>query len=202
MNRFLAITTIEEATAFVEMAQGFMDRIAALPFPTIAAINGFALGGGLEIALACDIRIASRTATMGLPEVRYGILAGAGGTQRLSRLLGPGRAKLLMYTGRRIGSEQALAIGLVDEIVEPDRLLPTALQVAEEIAANSPVAVRQVKRCVDEGLQMTLEDGLALERRCWAELIPRRDYLEGVAAWLEKRKPTYPYGPMPGEDQA
>jgi len=202
MNRFLEIRSIAEASAFVEMAQGFMDRIAALPFPTLAAINGFALGGGLEIALACDIRIASRTATMGLPEVRYGILAGAGGTQRLARLLGPGRAKLLMYTGRRIGSAEALAIGLVDEVVEPDRLLPTAFQVAGEIAANSPVAVRQVKRCVDEGLQLTLEDGLALERQCWAELIPHGDYREGVAAWLEKRKPTYPYGPMPGEDRA
>jgi len=201
MNRFLEIRSVEEATAFVEMAQGFMDRIAALPFPSIAAINGFALGGGLEIALACDIRIASRTATMGLPEVRYGILAGAGGTQRLSRLVGSGRAKLLMYTGRRIDADRALAIGLVDEVVEAGRLLPAAFQVAEEIAANSPVAVRQVKRCVDEGLELSLEKGLALERKYWAELIPHRDYLEGVAAWLEKRKPQYPYGPIPGEDR-
>jgi enoyl-CoA hydratase/carnithine racemase len=198
MNRFLEIRSLEQATAFVEMAQGFMDRIAALPYPTIAAINGFALGGGLEIALACDIRIASRTATLGLPEVRYGILAGAGGTQRLARLVGPGRAKLLMFTGRRIGAAQALALGLVDEVVDPERLLSTASEVAEEIAANSPVAVRQVKRCVDEGLELPLEEGLALERRYWAELIPRGDYLEGVAAWLENRKPRFPDGPMPG----
>ena len=122
MNRFLEIKTVEDARAFVEMVQGFMDRIAALPFPTIAALNGYALGGGLEIALACDIRIASRKATLGLPEVRYGILAGAGGTQRLARLVGAGRAKLLMYTGRPIGAEEALSIGLVEAVVEAENL--------------------------------------------------------------------------------
>jgi len=193
MNRFLEIETVEDGTAFVEMIQGFMNRIAALPFPTLAAVNGYALGGGLEIALACDIRIASRTATLGLPEVRYGILAGAGGTQRLSRLVGPGQAKLLMFTGRRIGAEEALSIGLVDAVVDADRLLPESLALAAEIAANSPVAVRQVKRCVDEGLDLPLEEGLALERRYWAELIPHGDYLEGVRAWFEKRKPTFPH---------
>ncbi len=202
MNRFLEIHTLAEANAFVEMAQGFTDRVAALPYPTIAALNGFALGGGLELALACDIRIASRTATLSLPEVRYGILAGAGGTQRLARLVGPSRAKLLMFTGRRIDADRALAMGLVDEVVEPDRLLPTARQVAEEIAVNSPVAVRQVKRCVDEGLALSLEEGLALERKYWAGLIPHRDYLEGVAAWREKRTPRFPYGPIPGDDRA
>lgn len=193
MNRFLEIETVEDARVFVEMVQGFMDRIAALPFPTIAALNGYALGGGLEIALACDIRIASRTATLGLPEVRYGILAGAGGTQRLSRLVGAGRAKLLMYTGRRIGAEEALSIGLVEAVVEPEQLLPESLKLAAEIASNSPIAVRHVKRCVDEGLQLPLEDGLALERRYWAELIPHGDYLEGVRAWFEKRKPRFLY---------
>jgi len=202
MNRFLEIHTVPEATAFVEMAQGFANRVAALPYPTIAAINGFALGGGLELALACDIRLASRTATLSVPEVRYGILAGAGGTQRLARLVGPGRAKLLMFTGRRIDSDRALAMGLVDEVVEPDQLLPTALQVAGEIAVNSPVAVRQVKRCVDEGLALPLEQGLALERKYWAELIPHRDYLEGVAAWRQKREPRFPDGPVPDDDRA
>jgi enoyl-CoA hydratase/carnithine racemase len=192
MNRFLEIKTVEDARAFVELVQGFMDRIAALPFPTIAALNGYALGGGLEIALACDIRIASRKATLGLPEVRYGILAGAGGTQRLARLVGAGRAKLLMYTGRPIGAEEALSIGLVEAVVEAENLLPEALRVAGEIAANSPVAVRHVKRCVDEGLQLPLADGLALERSYWTGLIPHGDYLEGVKAWFEKRKPRFP----------
>lgn len=192
MNRFLEIETVEDATAFVRMVQGFMDRIAALPFPTIAAVNGYALGGGLEIALACDIRIASRRATLGLPEVRYGILAGAGGTQRLSRLVGPGRAKLLMFTGRRVTAEEALAIGLVDAVVDAERLIPEAAGIAAEIAANSPIAVRHVKRCVDEGLDLPLEQGLSLERRYWAGLIPHGDYKEGVRAWLEKRKPQFP----------
>jgi enoyl-CoA hydratase/carnithine racemase len=173
------------------MAQGFMDEIAALPFPTIAAVNGFALGGGLEMALACDIRIASKKAVLGLPEARYGILAGAGGTQRLSRLIGPGRAKLLMYTGRHINAEQGLSIGLVEAVVEADRLLSECFSLAREIAVNSPAAVRNVKKCVDEGLDLPLARGLALERKYWAGLIPRGDYREGVSAWFEKRKPKY-----------
>ena len=200
MNRFLEIQSVEDAKAFVEMAQGFMGRIAALPFPTIAALNGYALGGGLEIALACDLRIASQKATLGLPEVRYGILAGAGGTQRLSRLVGTGRAKLLMYTGRHIGAEEALSIGLVEAVVEAENLLPESLRVAAEIAANSPVAVRHVKRCVDEGLDLPLVEGLALEREYWAGLIPHGDYLEGVKAWFEKRKPKFGYGATRGDE--
>jgi len=192
MGRFLEIHDEADATVFVEWVQGFMDRIAALPFPTLAAVNGYALGGGLEMALACDLRIAAREATFGLPEVRYGILAGAGGTQRLARLVGPGRAKLLMYTARRIGAEEALAIGLVEAVVDGDRLLAEARGIAAEIAANSPIAVRHVKRCVDEGLDLPLDQGLALERRYWAGLIPNGDYKEGVRAWMEKRNPKFP----------
>jgi enoyl-CoA hydratase/carnithine racemase len=191
MNRFLEIKSLEQAKRFVKTAQGFMDKIAAVPYPTIAAVNGFALGGGLELALSCDLRIASKTAVLGLPEVRYGILAGAGGTQRLSRLIGPGRAKFLMYSGRAIGAERALSIGLVEAVVEPERLLPECLEVAKEIAGNSPAAVRNVKKCVDEGIDLPLARGLELERRYWAGLIPCGDYLEGVNAWFEKRKPVY-----------
>jgi enoyl-CoA hydratase/carnithine racemase len=193
MNRFLKIKSIADAKAFVKMAQDFMDDIAAVSYPTIAAINGFALGGGLEIALACDIRIASKTAMLGLPEVRYGLLSGAGGTQRLSRLIGTGQAKLLMYTGRYISAEQARQIGLVDRVVDAEQLLPESFEVAEEIAANSPVAVRHIKKCVDEGIELSLENGLAIERKYWAELIPYGDYIEGVNAWLERRKPKYRY---------
>jgi enoyl-CoA hydratase/carnithine racemase len=129
---------------------------------------------------------------LGLPEVRYGLLAGAGGTQRLARLVGPGRAKLLMYTGRNIGAEEALAIGLVEAVVDAERLLADSLQLAAEIVTNSPVAVRNVKRCVDHGLGLPLEQALSMERRYWAELIPYGDYREGVRAWFEKRKPRYP----------
>jgi len=200
MNQFLEINSRDEALRFVQSAQTFMDRIAALPFPTIAALNGYALGGGLEIALACDLRIAARTATLGLPEVRYGLLAGAGGTQRLARLVGPGRAKLMMYTGRHIGAEEALAIGLVEAVVDAENLLAESLQLAAEIATNSPVAVRGVKRCVDQGLELPLEQALSLERRCWAELIPYGDYREGVRAWFEERQPSYPDVPGVGAD--
>jgi enoyl-CoA hydratase/carnithine racemase len=192
MNRFLTIHTQAEAEAFVRKAQAFMDRIAALPFPTIAAINGYALGGGLEIALACDLRVASREAVLGLPESRYGILAGAGGTQRLARLVGPGQAKRLMYAARQIGAEEAFAIGLVEQLAEPAQLLADAHALAREIAANSPVAVRHIKRCVDEGFDLPLAQALALERRYWAELIPAGDYREGVKAWLERRAPRFP----------
>ncbi|MBS0394241.1 MAG: enoyl-CoA hydratase/isomerase family protein [Proteobacteria bacterium] len=196
MNHFLEIRSREDAERFVASAQQLMDRIAALPFPTIAAMNGYALGGGLEIALACDLRVAAQGARLGLPEVRFGLLAGAGGTQRLARLVGPGRAKLLMYTGRQLSAEEALAVGLVESVVAPERLLPECLALAAEIAANSPVAVRHVKRCVDEGLELPLGQALALERRLWAELIPHGDYREGVRAWLEKRKPRYPDAPV------
>ena len=198
MNRFLQIHSLEEARAFVELVQGFIDRIAHLPYPTIAAVNGYALGGGLEIALACDLRVAARSAALGLPEARFGLLAGAGGTQRLARLVGPGRAKFMMYTGRQFGAAEALSMGLVEMVVEPEELLPVSLRLATEIAENSPVAVRNIKRCVDLGLGLPLPQALELERRLWAELIPYGDYREGVQAWLDKRPPTYPDVPGTG----
>ena len=200
MNRFLTLKTLADARAFVELAQGFMNAIAAMPYPTIAAINGYALGGGLEIALACDIRVASSSAILGLPEARYGILAGAGGTQRLARLVGSGRAKLMMYTGRQFTADQALNFGLVEHVSAPEQLLTDSMAMAREIAGNSPIAVRHIKRCVDEGLDLPLERALALERDYWAGLIPYRDYLEGVQAWLEKRQPDYPDLPTHQDD--
>jgi enoyl-CoA hydratase/carnithine racemase len=198
MNRFLTLKTLADARAFVEMAQGFMDAIAALPYPTIAAINGYALGGGLEIALACDVRVASGNAILGLPEARYGILAGAGGTQRLARLVGPGRAKLIMFTGRQFTATEALALGLVEQVVPPEDLLESTMALARAMAANSPIAVRHIKQCVDQGLDLPLDRALALERDLWAGLIPYGDYLEGVQAWLERRAPEYrdPTGPQ------
>jgi enoyl-CoA hydratase/carnithine racemase len=192
MNRFLTLRTLEDATAFVQFAQDFMNAIAATPYPTIAAINGYALGGGLEIALACDLRLAASTAILGLPEARYGILAGAGGTQRLARLVGPGRAKLMMYTGQQFTADEARSLGIVETVVPPEDLLAESLAVARQIATNSPIAIRHIKRCVDEGLDGSLDAGLAVERRYWAGLIPYGDYREGVQAWLDKRAPQYP----------
>jgi enoyl-CoA hydratase/carnithine racemase len=197
MNRFLTLKTLADARAFVELAQGFMNAIAATPYPTIAALNGYALGGGLEIALACDIRVASSSAILGLPEARYGILAGAGGTQRLARLVGPGRAKLMMYAGGQFTAAEALEFGLVEQVSAPEHLLARSMTIAREIAGNSPIAVRHIKHCVDQGLDLPLEQALALERDYWADLIPHGDYLEGVQAWLERRRPNYPNPPTP-----
>jgi enoyl-CoA hydratase/carnithine racemase len=138
------------------------------------------------------MRIAAEGARIGLPEVTFGILAGAGGTQRLARLIGPGRAKMMMYTGRQHTAAEAVALGLVDKVVPAEQLLVESLAVARDIAANSPMAVRNVKRCVDEGLAVPLAQGLALERDYWIRLIAHGDFREGVGAWLEKRAPTYP----------
>ena len=186
---FQTITDESRARAFVERVQGAMDSVAAIPVPVIAAINGTALGGGLELALACDIRIALPTARLGLPETRWGILAGAGGTQRLARLVGPGAAKLMMYTASPVDGHQALSMGLVDQV--SDSPLDDALDVATRIAQNSPRAVRSVKRCVDEGLDLPLREGLRLERELWIDLIPDGDLNEGARSFLERRPPAY-----------
>lgn len=191
INRFLAIKSEEEAQQFVKLAQGLMDGIASIECPVLAAVNGYALGGGTEIALACDIRIASEDAVFGLPEVQYGILAGAGGTQRLARLIGPGRAKLMMYSADKIGASEAFNIGLIDKVTSGPELMLETMRLARKIAANSPAAVRNVKKCVDEGLNVDLVEGLRLERDYWARLIPKGDYIEGAKAFLEKRSPVF-----------
>lgn len=193
MNDFRSIQSVSEARNFVQTAQDFMNRIAAIPCPTIAAINGFALGGGVEIALACDIRLASKTAVLGLPEVKFGLFPGAGGTQRLCRLIGPGRAKWLMYTGRSISAEQALAMGVVEAVAAPERLLPESFALAKEIASNSPAATAYVKKCVEEGFDLPMAEGLSLETDYWVDLIGLGDYKEGVNAWFEKRKPSFSF---------
>lgn len=191
-NRFLTITDADTARTFVERAQQVMDKVAAIPCPVIAAINGAALGGGLELALACDIRIAGATAVMGLPETRWGILAGAGGTQRLARLVGPGVAKRLMYTAAPVDAVEALRIGLVEAVSTQPDPLEDALELARAITVNSPRAIRNVKRCVDDGLSLDLAAGLALERDLWVDLIPEGDLQEGAAAFFGRRDPSYP----------
>lgn len=191
-NRFLSVTDADTARAFVERAQQVMDKVAAIACPVIAAINGAALGGGLELALACDIRIAGTTAVMGLPETRWGILAGAGGTQRLARLVGPGVAKRLMYTAAPVDAAEALRIGLVEMISSQPDPLEDAVALACTICVNSPRAIRNVKRCVDEGLDLDLSAGLAHERDLWVDLIPDGDLQEGAAAFFERRDPHYP----------
>ena len=191
-HRFQKITDEATAREFVERVQGLMDRVAALRMPVIAAVNGTALGGGCELALACGIRVAGPRAKMGQPEVRWGILAGAGGTQRLSRLVGPGMSKLMPYTAQPVDAAEALRIGLVEAVSEDDDPLGLALEIADQITVNSPRAIRSVKQCVDRGLYVDLPAGLKLERELWIDLIPDGDLTEGAAAFFDKRDPVYP----------
>ncbi len=159
--------------------------------PVIAAINGVALGGGLEIALCADIRIAASHAKLGLPEARIGALPAAGGTQRLPRLIGPGHAKALMFTCDHISAEQALRIGLVNEVTAPEALLPTAFAMAARIAANAPLSLRFIKQAIDLGLQTGIDAGLEYERYAAAIVISSEDRTEGMRAFVEKRKPVF-----------
>jgi E-phenylitaconyl-CoA hydratase len=159
--------------------------------PIIAAINGFCLAGGLEIALACDLRIASETATFGLPEVTRGIIPGAGGTQRLPRLVGPERALDLIMTGRRIDAVEAEHMGLVSRVVAPEQLQAEALKTAQQIAGNGPLAVRAAKSAVWRGLDLSLEEGLRIEQLIAEPVRQSEDAQEGPRAFLEKRKPQF-----------
>jgi enoyl-CoA hydratase/carnithine racemase len=159
--------------------------------PVIAAVNGIALGGGTELALASDIRIASKNATMGLTETRLAIIPGGGGTQRLPRLVGKGKAKELIFTGRRVDAAEALDIGLVNKICEPDELLNECRQMAAMICETGPIAIEQAKYAINYGLETDLHTGLAIESNAYWVTIPTEDRLEGLAAFREKRKAVY-----------
>lgn len=170
----------------------FAERLARLQAPTIAALNGLAFGGGLEITLACDFRIAAEGARFALPEVGLGIVPGAGGTQRLPRLVGPMRAKELILTGRRIGAEAALEMGLVSKVVPAGSLMEEARALAEEIAANSPLALAYAKAAVDLASETSIEQGLRYETAAIRATLASEDYAIGLAAFAEKRAPEFP----------
>jgi enoyl-CoA hydratase/carnithine racemase len=170
---------------------GGITRNLAVDKPVVAAINGHCLAGGLEIALACDLRVASENATFGLPEVTRGILPGAGGTQRLPRLVGPERALDLILTGRRIDAREAERMGLVGRVVPFDRLRDEALALASQIAENAPLAVRAAKAAVWRGLDLPLAEGLRLEQLLAEPVRQSEDAQEGPRAFLEKRKPVF-----------
>jgi enoyl-CoA hydratase/carnithine racemase len=176
---------------FIFTIRDLFSSIENLNKPVIAAVNGVALGGGTELALACDIRIASATASMGLTETRLAIIPGAGGTQRLPRLIGRGKAKELIFTGRRVPAEEALAIGLVNQVCEPDQLRKTCDAMAAEICETGPIAIEQAKYAINHGLETDLHTGLAIESNAYWVTIPTQDRLEGLAAFREKRKPVY-----------
>ena len=166
--------------------------LLALPQPAIAAVHGFALGGGCELALSCDLVVADETATFGLPEVTVGLVPGGGGTQLALRRLGPGRAADLVLTGRKVGIDEAERLGLVDRRVPAGQDGPAALELAGQIAANSPVAVRAAKRAIRHGWGVSLEAGLDIEDAAWRTAALSADRREGVAAFVEKRKPAWP----------
>ena len=182
----------EAGMAFGAFGQKVFAKIEALRQPSIAMIPGFALGGGCELALACDIRIASEKARFGQPEVGLGITAGFGGTQRLPRLIGPSRAKLLMMTGNHSKGEAALAMGLVDMVFPAEELLEAAVNMAKEMAAKPPLALEYVKWAVNEGMQMDLDRALLFESALFAHLYSTEDQKEAMSAFLEKR-PTRPF---------
>src|SRR5208337_4550061 len=175
------IFTIRNLFTFIE----FMNK------PVIAAVNGIALGGGTELALACDIRIASESATMGLTETRLAIIPGAGGTQRLPRIIGRGKAKELIFTGRRVEAQEALQIGLVNRVCPPETLLGECRAMARMICEAGPIAVQQAKYAINYGLEADLHTGLAIEANAYWVTIPTADRLEGLAAFGEKRRPVY-----------
>jgi len=177
--------------AWGKMGQLVMSKIESLPQPVIAAVNGFALGGGCELAMACDIRIASAKAKFGQPEVSLGIPPGFGGTQRLSRLIGKGRAKELIFTGDMIGADEAYRIGLVNKVVALEELLPTAKELANKIILRAPLAVQFSKAAIDKGADMDLASGIAYEAEVFGLCFATDDQKEGMGAFLEKRKPTF-----------
>jgi len=181
----------EEVGPFVERLRATFTAIEQLPMPTIAAIEGAALGGGLELALGCDLRVAGNKAVLGVPETSLAIIPGAGGTQRLPRLIGLGRAKELMFTADRIGSERAEEIGLVNYAVEGGTATDRALDIAARIAKNGPIAVRLAKKAASAGMQADISTGMDIERGCYAQVITTKDRLEGLAAFREKRMPNY-----------
>jgi enoyl-CoA hydratase/carnithine racemase len=181
----------EEVHAFHDGLRRALRGIEEAPQVFVAALNGAALGGGLELALACDLRIAADSAEVGLPEVGLGIIPGGGGTQRLARLVGVARAKDLVLTARRIGAAEALAAGVVLRVAPATRLLDEALAYAGEVARNAPVSLRQAKRAIDDGLHLSLDDALALENRLYQDCLGTRDRVEALRAFAEKRPPVF-----------
>ena len=180
-----------EMAARASALTGAFDTLARVPTPVVAAINGYALGGGCELALTCDWRVAAEDAQLGQPEINLGVIPGAGGTQRLARLLGPARAKDLVMTGRFVGAAEALAIGLVDRVVPPADVYTAARDLVRPFVTGPAQALRAAKLAVDGGLEMDLASGLAWESQLFAALFATDDKAEGMAAFVEKRKPDF-----------
>ena len=181
----------EQVRQFIFTLRSLFTFIEYMNKPVIGAVNGIALGGGTELALACDIRIASESATMGLTETRLAIIPGGGGTQRLPRIIGRGKAKELIFTGRRVDAKEALEIGLVNKVAPAGKLIDECLEMAAMICEAGPIAISQAKYAVNHGCEVDLHSGLAIESNAYWVTIPTEDRMEGLTAFREKRKPVY-----------
>ena len=184
----MSTLTATEGEAFGKHGNDVFRRIETLPIPTIAAINGFALGGGCELSMSCDIRICSESAVFGQPEVGLGITPGFGGTQRLARLISPGMAKQLIYTAKNIKADEAYRIGLVNAVYPAEELMPAAEKLANTIANNAPIAVRACKKAINDGLQVDMDQAIVIEEKLFGSCFKTADQIEGMGAFLEKRK--------------
>ena len=188
----MSTLTKAEGEAFGKVGNDVFRKIETLPIPVIAAINGFALGGGNELAMSCDIRVCSENAVFGQPETGLGITPGFGGTQRLARLVSPGMAKQLIYAAKNIKAPEALRIGLVNAVYPQEELLPAAQKLAAQIADNAPIAVRACKKAINEGLELGMDDAIALEEKLFGECFETEDQIGGMKAFLNKEKhPPY-----------
>ena len=177
-----------EGRRFGKFGNDIFRKLEMLPMPTIAAVNGYALGGGNELAMSCDIRYCSENAVFGQPEVGLGITPGFGGTQRLVRLVGTGKAKEMVFSGLNIKAEEALRIGLVNGVCKQEELMPTVMKLAKRIASNAPIAVRNCKRAITNGFLADMDHAIMVEQKCFADCFETEDQVEGMKAFLEKRK--------------
>ena len=185
----MSTMTKAEGEAFGKLGNDIFLMIERFPLPVIAAVNGFALGGGCELAMSCDIRICSDNAMFGQPEVGLGITPGFGGTQRLPRLVGMGMAKQLLYTARNIDAAEALRIGLVNAVIPQAELLDAALKMAGQMAKNAPIAVRACKKAVNEGMQVSIDKAVVIEEKLFGGCFETHDQVEGMACFLSREKP-------------
>ena len=185
----MSTMTKAEGEAFGKLGNDIFLMIESFPLPVIAAVNGFALGGGCELAMSCDIRICSDNAMFGQPEVGLGITPGFGGTQRLPRIVGLGMAKQLLYTARNIDAAEALRIGLVNAVVPQADLMETAVKMANTIAKNAPIAVRACKKAVNEGMQVSIDKAVEIEEKLFGDCFETHDQVEGMACFLSREKP-------------
>ena len=184
----MSTLTKAEGEAFGKKGNDVFRKLETFPIPVIAAVNGFALGGGCEISMSCDIRICSENAVFGQPEVGLGITPGFGGTQRLARIVGPGKAKQLIYTARNIKAAEAYRIGLVNEVYPLEELMPQAKKMAKGIAKNAPIAVRACKKAINEGLEVGMDEAIVIEEKLFGSCFETEDQKYGMAFFLDKNK--------------